>query len=83
MEIEYSDIAYTSKNQRLVAFQRLNDDIIRDFFDNDMDIPCDACSLSLECEVSGKDCKAFRNWTPTGCYDDAAVQKHMRMPRKD
>ena len=82
MEImEYNDVAYTSDEERAIAIESLNDSILRDFIATDMNIPCDECSMSSQCEISGKECSAFRNWASNGNYALDMIQKHMRMPR--
>jgi hypothetical protein len=81
--IEYTDVAYTSKRGRKAIFDAINDDILRDFLEHDMELPCDSCTLALDCETSGKECKAFRNWTTNGKYEADSIQKHMRMPRTE
>lgn len=81
--VEYMDVAYASKRGRQARFDAINDDILRDFLDNDMELPCDSCELSIDCETSGKECKAFRNWSTNGNYEADSIQKHMRMPRKE
>ena len=81
--VEYTDVAYSSKRGRHERFDAINDDILRDFLDNDMELPCDSCELSIDCETSGKECKAFRNWSTNGNYEADSIQKHMRMPRKE
>ncbi len=81
--VEYMDVAYASKRGRQARFDAINDDILRDFLDTDMELPCDSCELSIDCETSGKECKAFRNWSTNGNYEADSIQKHMRMPRKE
>jgi hypothetical protein len=81
--VEYTDVAYSSKRGRHERFDAINDDILRDFLDNDMELPCDSCELSIDCETSGKECMAFRNWSTNGRYEANTIQKHMRMPRKE
>mgnify|MGYP001193588785 CR=1 FL=1 len=81
--VEYMDVAYSSKRGRQARFDAINDDILRDFLDTDMELPCDSCELSIDCETSGKECKAFRNWSTNGNYEADSMQKHMRMPRKE
>lgn len=81
--VEYTDVAYSSKRGRHERFDAINDDILRDFLDNDMELPCDSCELSIDCETSGKECMAFRNWSTNGRYELNSIQKHMRMPRKE
>lgn len=79
--MEYNDVAYSSKKNRAINLQSLNDEIIRDFLDKDMIVPCDACTMSALCETSGKECSAFRNWASNGNYQVDTVQKHLRLPR--
>ena len=81
--VEYTDVAYSSKRGRHERFDAINDDILRDFLDNDMELPCDSCELSIDCETSGKECMAFRNWSTNGKYEADSIQKHMRMPRTE
>ncbi len=81
--VEYMDVAYSSKRGRQARFDAINDDILRDFLDNDMELPCESCELSIECENTGKECMAFRNWSSNGRYELDSIQKHMRMPRKE
>jgi len=81
--VEYTDVAYSSKRGRHERFDAINDDILRDFLDHDMELPCDSCELSIDCETSGKECMAFRNWSTNGRYELNTIQKHMRMPRKE
>ena len=82
MEImEYNDVVYNSAQSRVNNIESLNDEILRDFLDTDMIVPCDACTISILCESSGKECSAFRNWASTGNYEVETVQKHLRLPR--
>ena len=83
IEVQYNDVNYTSKKNREIIFNSINDNILRDFLDNDMDLPCESCELSIECENTGKECMAFRNWSSNGRYELDTIQKHMRMPRKE
>ena len=36
---------------------------------DDTEIPCDACPMKKDCEVSGKECVALRGW-----YNDGKAQ---------
>ena len=45
IEVQYNDVNYTSKKNRETVFNSINDSILRDFLDNDMDLPCEYAVL--------------------------------------
>jgi len=82
MEImEYNDVTYNTTESRVNNLQSLNDEIIRDFLDTDMIVPCNDCDMYSQCEITGKECSAFRNWASNGNYELNMLQKHLRLPR--
>jgi|TARA_R110000751_G_scaffold52493_6_gene114440 hypothetical protein len=43
------------------------------------EIPCEnSCPRIKECENNGFECKAFRNWSLRGNYDDKDVERLLR-----
>ena len=46
--------------------------------DDDMDMPCDTCSLAELCEANATECSAFRNWSASGRFVDSDVQRYVR-----
>ena len=79
--MEWADSVYTNKEQRKIDFNSVNDSIMRDYLDTDMSLPCDTCTVAMNCETSGKECSAFRNWASKGHYELEQIQKHLRLPR--
>ena len=80
--MEYHDVIYNTTDSRVNNLQSLNDEILRDFLDSDMIVPCNDCSMFSQCETTGKECSAFRNWASNGIYELDTIQKHLRLPRK-
>ena len=46
--------------------------------ENARDIPCDDCPMKDACEVSGKECVAFRNWASKGDFTDSDMTRLLR-----
>ena len=40
-----------------------------------MSIPCDGCSNANICAISGLECKAFKQWSHTGKYNNKNIAK--------
>ena len=46
--------------------------------ENARDIPCDNCPMKDSCEMSGKECVAFRNWATKGNFTDSDMTRLLR-----
>ena len=46
--------------------------------ENARDVPCDDCPMKDACEVSGKECVAFRNWASKGDFIDDDMTRLLR-----
>ena len=60
------------------AFGKINLDAMNYGPENTRDIPCDICPMKDACEMSGKECVAFRNWATKGNFTDSDMTRLLR-----
>lgn len=54
IEVQYNDVNYTSKKNREIVFNSINDNILRDFLDNDMDLHVSRANCQLNARTQEK-----------------------------
>jgi len=45
------------------------------------EVPCDGCPSADRCAAIGTECVAFRNWSASGDFRDADIERLLRVPR--
>ena len=60
------------------ASSKINLDAMNYGPENTRDIPCDICPMKDACEMSGKECVAFRNWATKGDFNDSDMTRLLR-----